>query len=173
MSIKNITFLDQIIPHSMFVFNNSPKTRFYFNDYLEVKQFLNSLDPDQVYVITFDFISSLMMYSEDTPVIALSKPILITKNSNHIVISHFLKERINAACNSHFLDESILEMLTIQDGPGVLVNYSKINNNLSSYINIYIYIIELENGTILNIKSNLLISNAKLNNSQLLTFASY
>ncbi len=113
------------------------------------------------------------MYSEDTPVIALSKPILITKNSNHIVISHFLKERINAACNSHFLDESILEMLTIQDGPGVLVNYSKINNNLSSYINIYIYIIELENGTILNIKSNLLISNAKLNNSQLLTFASY
>ena len=126
MSIKSITFLDQIIPHSLFCFSESLSTRFYFNDTLEVRYFLNTLEIDQVYVITFEFISSWMMYSDDTPVIALNKPILITKNSDPTVISEFLQDRITAACECHFLDETILKHTDIHDGPGVLVNYSKI-----------------------------------------------
>jgi hypothetical protein len=43
MSITNITYLDQFIPHSMFCFTDSLKTRFYFNDNLEFRQLLLSL----------------------------------------------------------------------------------------------------------------------------------
>jgi hypothetical protein len=63
----------------------------------------------------------------DAPVFILNKPILITTNSNPRVISDFLQSRINAAFEAHFLDETILEMEESHDGPGVLVNYAKIN----------------------------------------------
>lgn len=58
MSINNITFLDHIIPNTMFCFSNSVKTRFYFNDSLEIRHFLSNLENDQAYVVTFEFISS-------------------------------------------------------------------------------------------------------------------
>jgi len=73
-----------------------------------------------------------MIYDEDTPVISLTKPILINKNSNSKIISEYLNSKIFEACISYYLDESILEFNTNNmgnklDGPGVLVNYSKIN----------------------------------------------
>jgi hypothetical protein len=69
------------------------------------------------------------MYEEDCPIISLSKPILITKNSNSRVISKFIIERVKLACDIHYLDDSILECGSDKnhDGPGVIVNYSKIN----------------------------------------------
>jgi hypothetical protein len=132
MTINNITFLHQLVPNTMFVFNNSWKTRFYFNDSLEFTQFLASLETDQVYVLTFDFVISWMMYDEDNPVISLSKPILITKNSNPRVLADYLNHKINEACNLHYLDESFLNSDSLNmnnplDLPGVILNYSKIN----------------------------------------------
>jgi hypothetical protein len=58
MTLKNITFLDQFIPNNMFCSNNATKERFYFNDSFEVRVFLNNLEDDTVYVVTFDFIVS-------------------------------------------------------------------------------------------------------------------
>jgi hypothetical protein len=58
MSINKITFLDQIIPNTMFCANNSLKSIFYFNDYLEVTQFLCLLEIDTTYVVTFEFVYS-------------------------------------------------------------------------------------------------------------------
>ena len=125
MSINNITYLDQIIPNRMFCFTNSLNTEFLFCDFIEVTKFLNTLEHNQAYVVTFDFIYSILMYNEDVPTINLSKPILITKNSNPETISIFLKERVILACNIHYLDESNLDNQL--DGISVIVNYSKIN----------------------------------------------
>lgn len=125
MSITNITFLEQVIPNNMFCFTNAQSARLYFCDSLEFKHFLASLEIDQAYVVTFDFIYSWLMYNEDDPVISLGKPILITKNSNSVVISTYVKDRIRLVCDTYDLDDTIL--YNMGDGPGVVMNYSKIN----------------------------------------------
>jgi hypothetical protein len=82
---------------------------------------------DKVYVLTFDFIISWLQFEEDNPVINLTKPILITRNSNPRLISNFLNSRIKLACDNYYLDENIMEMLIDPDGPGVIFKYNKIN----------------------------------------------
>lgn len=126
MSITNITYLNQFMPNSMFYSNTALKTVFYFSDIIEITKFLSTLENDQAYVITFEFVMSWLNYEEDSPIIILSKPILTTKNSNPTLISKFLRERISLACDNYYLDDDILNMLSVQDGPGVIVNYSKI-----------------------------------------------
>jgi hypothetical protein len=64
------------------------------------------------------------MSCEETPTITLSKPILVTKNSNPELISNYLKQRINIACESLNLQETSSDN---SDGPVTVVNYSKIN----------------------------------------------
>jgi hypothetical protein len=123
MSIKNITYLDQILENRLFIFNNPSIEWLHFSDYIEIKSFLDSLEIDKTYVITFDFIISWLSYDEDSPVINLSKPILITKNSNPRLIADFIKSRIILACDNYYLDDSIID----KDGLGVIVKYDQIN----------------------------------------------
>jgi hypothetical protein len=123
MSIKNITYLDQILENRLFIFNNPSIEWLHFSDYIEIKSFLDSLEIDKTYVITFDFIISWLSYDEDSPVINLSKPILITKNSNPRLIADFIKSRIILACENYYLDDSIID----KDGLGVIVKYDQIN----------------------------------------------
>jgi len=125
MTITNITFLEEIIPNKMFVFTNSLTKEFYFCDIIEVTKFLSSLEKDQAYVVTFDFIYSILMYADDTPTISLGKPILITKNSDPEVISNYLKDKVILACNTHYLNYP--NMGDPIDGIAVIVNYAKIN----------------------------------------------
>ena len=127
MSINNITFLDQFISNNLFIFNNCLKQRFYFNDWIEVSMFLAELESDQVYVLSFDFVYSWLMYDEGDPIITLSKPILITKNSDPKIISDFIRERITLAIDSYNLDDTRLESHSNGDQPGVILNYDKIN----------------------------------------------
>jgi len=96
MSITKITYLDVLLPNRLFLMSNPSITRFYFHDYLEVKQFPDNLEVDKTYVITFDFVMSWFTYEEDSPVISLSKPILITKNSNPRLISNFIKNQVRS-----------------------------------------------------------------------------
>jgi hypothetical protein len=68
------------------------------------------------------------MYEEDSPVINLSKPLIITKNSNPKLLSTFLKQRIRLACDYNYLDEDNLNMsMDSKDGASVLVKYKEIN----------------------------------------------
>jgi len=130
MTITNITYLDQFYPHNLAIFNNPSINRLYFNDYIEITQFLRSLEPDKIYVLTFDFVVSWLMFEEDSPVLNLSKPILVTKNSNPRLISNFIKDRIRLACDTYYLDDTILEMIECSDNsdkPGVIIKYNEIN----------------------------------------------
>jgi hypothetical protein len=89
---------------------------------LEVRHFLNTLELDTIYVVTFEFIPSMIMHDEHGPSLLLGKPIIITKNSNHYTISNYLKERIDIMIDTYYLDDSIL-----QADSTVIVKYSKIN----------------------------------------------
>lgn len=62
------------------------------------------------------------------PSLVLSKPILITKQSNPWLISNYLVERIKLTCNSFYLEDQLFSKENdIQTGPRVLVRYREIN----------------------------------------------
>jgi len=130
MSINKITYLNTILPNNLFLFNNSSKIRLYFNDYLEIIQFLGSLEQDKVYVLTFELVVSWFLFEEDSPVLNLSKPILVTKNSNPKLIFKFINDKIRLACDTYYLDDTILEMIecsnNYEDKPGVIIKYAEI-----------------------------------------------
>lgn len=125
MTINNITYLDQIIPNQIFISTNSLNSSLFFYDSIEIKQFLQTLDMDCSYVVTFKFVISWLSYEEDSPTINLGKPILITKNSNPQIIAKFLRDRVNLAIDCYYLDDSMI--LDNKEGPAIIINYSKIN----------------------------------------------
>lgn len=80
--------------------------------------------------MTFDFIVSWLGFDEDMPVISLSKPIVITKNSNPKIIADFLNNKIIQACEWNYLEDSLLnnnDNNNILEAPGIIVNYTKFN----------------------------------------------
>jgi hypothetical protein len=127
MSLNKITYLDQILENKILIISDPYTDILYFSDSLEIHQFLERLENDKVYVLSLEFILSWLTYDEDSPVITLSKPILITRNSNPRTISKFIKERIDLMIDSYFLDDEILQNLGSHDGPGVLLKYREIN----------------------------------------------
>ena len=58
MTVSNITFLEGLYPNKLAIFNNPSISRLYFNDYIEITLFLSSLEPDKIYVLTFDLVVS-------------------------------------------------------------------------------------------------------------------
>jgi hypothetical protein len=130
MTINNIIYLDKYISNDIFYISNPLVKRFYFNDTLEIIKFKNNLKKDKLYVLSLHFICSWEDYEEDIPVINLSKPILITKNSNPRIISNIIKSRVNQTINLYLLDEI---WLNNSDAPGVLIKYKEINLFLIKY----------------------------------------
>jgi hypothetical protein len=109
MSINKITYLQDIIPHKdYFVFSEYDYTLFYFSDSLDIELFLRELQIDKVYVVTFELIISELVDNDNPPVITLSKPILVTKNSNPLIISKFINNQLVQADNNFNLDYDLL-----------------------------------------------------------------
>jgi hypothetical protein len=126
MSITNITFLEEFIPNGIFHISGPYILIFFDFDILELKKFLIKLEDDKIYVVTLDFVVSWMMYDEDTPSMILSKPILITKNSNPRVMSDFIMNKLNSAVDTYYLDDSIMQKVG-SEGPGIILRYKEIN----------------------------------------------
>jgi hypothetical protein len=124
MSINKITFLEQFYPIGIFNISNPESVNFYFSDWLEITKFLKGLENDTISVVSFEFILSWETYDNNSPIITLSKPILITKNSSPKIIAKFLQHRIHLTCEQFLLSEDSIDNL---QGPGVLVKYSPIN----------------------------------------------
>ena len=98
LSTSNITFLDEFIEteskqNKVYFKSEIYTNRFYFSDSTEIKQLLDDLDNNKCYVVTFQFILSWLQYEEDNPVLVLSKPILISKDSNPSLISNFIWDK--------------------------------------------------------------------------------
>lgn len=58
MTINNITYLEQFIPHGIFTCSDHFIDFLDNWDTLEVTKFINSLDLDKIYVLSLDFIVS-------------------------------------------------------------------------------------------------------------------
>lgn len=127
MSINKITYLDQIIPNNFFVFTRPSMGIINTFEFSEFKSFLNTLDSDKTYVVTFEFICSWLLYDEDSPLLTLSKPILVTKNSNHMLLSQFVWQKVNLAITNYSMIDDILDIIGKPEGPGVIVKYNPIN----------------------------------------------
>jgi len=129
MSINKITYLNQIIPNNFFVFADFKFYHLFFTDFIDLKQFLDQLEIDKVYVLTFELHMSEFIENEDIdiPVITLSKPILVTKNSNPVLISKFLLNQISFADENLDLNYELMLQIRINKGPPyVLVKYNQI-----------------------------------------------
>lgn len=129
MSINNITYLDQFHTYKFFIFADYLFHPLYFADFIEVKKFLELLEYNKVYVVTLDLhISYFSDEGEDNPVISLTKPILITRNSNPNLICKFILNRMNKVDEHLELNLDLLrEMRLSECVPYVLVKYNKIN----------------------------------------------
>jgi hypothetical protein len=127
MSTNKITYLDQIIPNKFFVFSNPELLVMDSFGFSDIKFFIDSLESDKAYVVTFEFVTSWILYEEDSPSIILSKPILITKNSNPITITQFIYYQIGLAIGNYNLDDDILEKIGETEGPGIIAKYNEIN----------------------------------------------
>lgn len=127
MSINKITYLSQLVQNRLFVFTNFVFTHLFFSDILELKLFLKELEVDKVYVVIFELHMSDFK-DEDSPVLTLSEPILITKNSNPKLLSKFILNQINKADNTFGLDFDLIKNMNINKGcPFVLLKYNAIN----------------------------------------------
>lgn len=97
------------------------------NDWIQWAEFLDKLQKDWKYVVSLEFVITWNTYDSDGPTIILSKPILVESNSNPILISKFVNDRIIQACLSYKLNEKFYDypsMLDKKDIPGVIVKYA-------------------------------------------------
>lgn len=110
ISIDKVTFFDEIGPYGI---NLKPKTYILnsSNDIEnEIQKFLDNLDSDENFLVTVEFTTRFALFLDvDTPIITLSKAILLNKNSNATIIKEFLENRIELMLDIYFnLDDSIL-----------------------------------------------------------------
>jgi hypothetical protein len=126
MSINKITYLSQFVPFEFYVFTNAQFAWFYFSDIIEIKLFLKNLELGKCYVLTLElFVSDT---NDDTPVITLCDPILVTSNSNSTLISKFILNRISLADDKFDLDYELIKSMRLMKGaPFIRVKYSEIN----------------------------------------------
>jgi hypothetical protein len=130
MSINKITYLDQFHTCKQFIFADYLSHPLYFSDFIEVKQFLELLEYDKVYVLTLDFIINIFSDEDidENPVISLTKPILVTRNSNSILISKFILNRIYKIDEDLDLNLDVLKDIRIFNGPPyIFIKYNQIN----------------------------------------------
>lgn len=134
-SVNKITYLDEYFDKSqthIFYARNSKYIKFIYLDSKEIKDFLINLEDDKVYVVTFDLIFSWITYDYGSnPFIILSKPILVTNQSNPLLISNFIHKRIITVSEIYSLDQDFIvnwhKYGELTDGPIVVLKYSQIN----------------------------------------------
>jgi hypothetical protein len=123
MSINKITYLSQFVDFKFFVFTNLLLDYFYFADLIELKLFLRKLEVGKCYVLIF-----LSEFDDDTPVITLCDPILVTSNSNPTLLSKFILNRLSIADDRFDLEYEILRQMRLDKAvPYIRVKYNEIN----------------------------------------------
>jgi hypothetical protein len=89
---------------------------------------MNYLDSEKCYVLTFELFLIEPYDEDDIPVITLCNPILVTKNSNPILISKFLLNKISLADDRFDLDYDLIKNMRLNKGaPYIRVKYKEIN----------------------------------------------
>ena len=126
MSVSNITYLSQFTTFEFYAFTNAQFSWFYFSDENEIKLFLKNLEVGKCYVLIIELFMSEL--NDDSPVITLCDPILVTCNSNSALISKFLLNRISLADQNFDLSFDLIKEMRLTAGaPFIRVKYTEIN----------------------------------------------
>jgi hypothetical protein len=115
--------LDQFYPNGIFLYSEPKIEILTILDVIEISDFLVNLK-SKIYVVSFEFITNIDTYDVDLPNLILSKPVLITTNSNPDLLMKFLRAKIELAFKTFYLDEDLIEKLS---NSGVLIKYKPIN----------------------------------------------
>ena len=128
MSKTHINFWREFTDLNFWIFSKTDKEIAILNfaDTIELDLFLSRLESDKIYVMTFELILSIFAYNTDKPTIHLSEPIIAVKDSNPELISKFIHWRVAEAIDSYYLNEDIVNMLSFNDGPKVIIKYSEL-----------------------------------------------
>lgn len=103
LSIDKITFAEDL--DKPFVLDSKIElTKLYLWNFLEVKEFLESLDDNNYFVLMYFLPTDGDI---DVPQQYLSKPFLINKYSSETTITCFINERLNYMVDTFYLDKSI------------------------------------------------------------------
>jgi hypothetical protein len=123
--MNKIIFLDQLIPEGIVYLINP---YIYICDKFQesdIKLFLNRLDGYKSYAVSIELVFSWLLYDELFPAIMLSKPFLVTRNSNPKIIFEFIRDRLFELIDSYYLDDSIIQDLG-PDRHTIILRYKEI-----------------------------------------------
>ena len=88
--------------------------------------FISELDEGQIYWITLDFYPTLYAYKHELGIkMNLSKPILVSIDSNPYLLADYIKNQLNAMIELYYLDDSIIQ----GDEPCIIIEYFEIEFN--------------------------------------------
>lgn len=126
LSINQITFVKDVFGKSndsasINYLENAHITWFKFWDKCEVKDFIELLDDNKAYLVSFELILDMESFEQGDPTLLISSPILISKDSNPKLISKFISKKAISACYSYNLTHDIAK-----EAPSILVKYKEI-----------------------------------------------
>lgn len=92
----------------------------------DIKEFLGTLEEGKNYVVVIEFIASWLSFTDDSPKLVLTNPILISKNSNPGLIFDLVEIKLNEMVEGYYLDDAIMKSIEYADGPRVVFKYIEI-----------------------------------------------
>lgn len=127
LSVNKITFLDEFYWYwkneiNIFYFSQAKYIRLYMVNDSEVIDFLSNLEDNKSYIIELNLVIDWDAFDMGDPALILSKPILVSKESNSRLLTEFINNRIISSCSMYsiHLEEQVLEKV------GVLLKYKEI-----------------------------------------------
>jgi hypothetical protein len=93
-----------------FNFHETRKTVLFINDLTgDLTDFINSLNEDDNYWVSFSFYPTITGYNiDDGMQLFISDPILINKDSNPLLLTQFIMDRLHKMIDFYYLDDSII-----------------------------------------------------------------
>jgi len=89
-------------------------------DYTKIRDFLEILDPDKAYIV-YPLLLSSPKLDNISPVIKLSKPILVSRDSDHTLLISFILKQIKILLFNYEI-EDIQGLITLKYKPIIIKN---------------------------------------------------
>lgn len=123
MSITTITYLDLFLPDRIITFSEPSTTLLFNNNVKTIIDWLESLTRNKCYAVIIHIPLDFMVDNEDEyPQIHLSKPFVVTKNSNPFLLHGYFDEKTSEI-------GSLLDVVRLENEGEVplVINYKEIN----------------------------------------------
>ena len=109
LSISRISYINDL-DLAVFTDFESEKIEI-FNKFTieETTDFLNKLEDNESYMLEIGFVPNIALWDLDAPLMSLSNPVLINRNSSPTTINKFILERLDYMVDYYYLDDTILQ----------------------------------------------------------------